>query len=214
MRYGAGVNFFGHATVASWQGANPGLTLGAMLPDFATMCRARIAHVHSDDIAAGVALHHRTDAAFHQLDIFVELCADTTQRLRQHGVAKGGARASAHVAVEMFLDGALLDDEAASTGYLAAIELAPSCDEAILWQAPDQAMRWDHLCKRLGETGLPRAYRDPIQVAERITWILARRPRLALADDEAEILRDELGKTQNQVLAATESLLAALSAVL
>lgn len=208
------MNFFGHATVASWHSTEPQLALGAMLPDFATMCRGRLVRVEDDDIAAGVELHHRTDAAFHRLPGFLELYISTTRRLRERGVARGGARATAHITVELFLDGLLLADEIACQCYLAAIALAQAVTDQILWREADHAMRWDHLCARLQETGLPRAYNDPDEVAERITWILARRPLLALSDEDAAIVRDEMPGLRAQVAERAEEIMTGLRAAL
>src|SRR5882762_4814840 len=62
------VNYFGHAAVASWSTpAEPGVALGAMLPDFAVMCGGRIVSADEAAVADGIALHHDTDAAFHPL---------------------------------------------------------------------------------------------------------------------------------------------------
>ena len=208
------MNFFGHAAVASWRAANPATALGAMLPDLAGMCRARLASVRDEDIASGVALHHHTDAVFHDLTGFVELCRHASKRLQGLGVARGAARATAHVAVELFLDGALLDDDAACQLYLAAIALAPEQDQTIAWQAADHITRWQELCKRLTRYGLPHGYREPGDVAQRITWILERRPRLALRGDEPAIVRQEMPALRDRVVAGAGDLFAALRAAL
>lgn len=185
-----------------------------MLPDLAGMCRARVAAVSDDEIAAGVALHHHTDAVFHELTGFVELCRHASKRLQSRGVSRGAARATAHVAVELFLDGALLDDQAACQLYLAAIALAPEQDQAITWKAEEHPTRWQELCKRLIRYGLPHGYREPDEVAQRLVWILERRPRLALRGDEPAIVRQEMPALRERVVAETGALVAALRAAL
>src|SRR4029079_14058794 len=75
-RYHIPVNFFGHALVASWRSRAPAFALGAMLPDFASMCRARVEVVGHADLAAGVDWHHETDRVFHAAGAFRRLVAD------------------------------------------------------------------------------------------------------------------------------------------
>src|SRR4051794_21846302 len=91
------VNFFGHAAVASWSSSSPGVGLGAMLPDFATMIRTRLAErgeaSTSAEVAAGIALHHATDAAFHVLPAVTALMRELDDRLLHHGCARGPRRA-------------------------------------------------------------------------------------------------------------------------
>ena len=73
------MNFFGHACVASWERSDPAYVLGAMLPDFAGMIRGRIAEIERPDLRAGIELHRRTDAIFHRMDGFAELCASSAR---------------------------------------------------------------------------------------------------------------------------------------
>src|SRR4051812_40545259 len=104
------MNYFGHATVATRLHAAPppGVALGAMLPDFFSMCGARPTRIDDATIAAGVELHHATDAAFHQLAPFSGLVRELSERLTAAGVSRGPMRGVAHVAVELFLDGTLV----------------------------------------------------------------------------------------------------------
>src|SRR5690606_31275930 len=57
-RYGPrDMNFFGHACVAARVDSDPRVLLGAMLPDFASMSRTRLAGSEDPAVAAGIALH-------------------------------------------------------------------------------------------------------------------------------------------------------------
>ena len=82
------MNFFGHATVASWVSNAPAVVLGAMLPDFATMIRARPPTAKQPELWRGVRLHHDTDAVFHDHPVFRELCADAVAALSEQFLAR------------------------------------------------------------------------------------------------------------------------------
>lgn len=177
----AGVNFYGHAWVAMRGPAGCGVVLGAMLPDWAGMLRARLEQVRDPELAAGVALHHRTDAAFHASPGFVRLLADAAAALRERGVERGPARGAAHVAVELLLDGSLSERAEDGERFAAALDAAarPDVRAALTWRG-DGAARFARLPARLRQGGVPGVYRDPRQVAERVAWALGSRPRLAL----------------------------------
>ena len=70
------MNFFGHAVVATWHATEPRFVLGAMLPDFAAMIRARPPAARDPELARGIALHHATDEVFHDAPTFRELGYD------------------------------------------------------------------------------------------------------------------------------------------
>src|SRR5262245_38990668 len=110
-----------------------------MLPDFASMSRARLAGAEDARIAAGIALHQRTDDAFHGAPTFVALYRDGCQELEAAGLGLGPARAVAHVGTELVLDGLLLDGAAAGP-YLEA--LAVPIDEVGLRFRGDGAARF------------------------------------------------------------------------
>ena len=107
------MNFFGHAAVATWQAAAPGRTLGAMLPDFATMSGARLSTTTPSpdaEVASGIDLHHKTDGVFHQLPVVLGLMRELDERLAHGGCARGPRRAVAHIGVELLLDGVLVEE--------------------------------------------------------------------------------------------------------
>ncbi len=207
--YRSGVNFFGHAVVASWRSDDPAHAFGAMLPDFATMSGGRVRAVQHAATAAGVELHHRSDAAFHRAPTFRRLYRDGTRALGDRGVGRGGALGAAHIGVELLLDGALVADPAAGALYESALRAAadPTIDDAIEWREPEHAAKWRALRARLNAHGVPHGYADASVVAERVTWILARRPRLALDATGEHIVAEWLREVRDEVHAAAPAML-------
>lgn len=175
------MNFFGHATIALEERGSDDAgryVLGSMLPDFASMARLRMAGVDDPEIEAGVALHHRTDDAFHGAPTFVALMGDAQDELEEAGLGHGSAMAVAHVGVELLLDGELVVRAGVPASYHDALATAKA---PIRWRQADGEARWEYLRTRLQTAPLPDGYRDPTFVAERLVRILAGRPRLALA---------------------------------
>jgi len=202
------VNFFGHATVACWHRTAPRFVLGAMLPDFASMSRARVAEVDDADVADGIALHHYTDAAFHRTEGFRELYRRGVDELRARGLARGPACGAAHVGVELLLDGTLVDDERVAGAYVGAIAAA---DEVrIRWRDERGAARWRAIHGRLATRGVPLEYRDPDQVSLRVALVLSGRPRLALDDGDLPAVADWLREVAPSIEAGSGALLAEL----
>lgn len=202
------MNFVGHAHVALAVRDEPAFVLGAMLPDFASMCGARLVAPTHDGIAAGVALHHRTDEAFHACAEFVRLCAATSASLEARGIAWGAARAVAHVGIELLLDGLLLDDAATRDGYLRAV--AALADPALSIEVSGRgAARWPAVRERAIVHGLPDAYRDPREVADRLIRILAPRPRLAVDPGQRPVLEEAMWSLRRDVERSAGELVAA-----
>jgi len=205
------VNFFGHAWLASREPRGSGFVLGAMLPDLAGMARLRLVEVRDRELAAGVALHHRTDAAFHASPSFVRLYATASAALRRRGVERGPARGAAHVGLELLLDGSLSGDSVAVERFDAALAAAGR-DEvraALVWR-DDGALRFARLQERLLQSGVPAAYRDVAQVAQRVAWALGSRPRLALDERGERELPAWLAELQPQVARVAPALLGEL----
>lgn len=199
------VNFVGHARVASWTASDPGFVLGAMLPDFASMSRARLVGADHPRVSAGIALHHRTDEVFHGAPTFVALNEGGAANLEARGLGRGPARAVAHVGTELLLDGLLLDDAATRDAYLGAVrvEAAPLG----LRFAHDGGARFTALHRRLAEHGLPEDYRSAEGVLLRLEQVLARRPRLAWAADARPLVLTWLRATRGALEEALPRLL-------
>jgi hypothetical protein len=219
LRYAWSVNFIGHATVALWQRADPDFVLGSMLPDFAGMAGTRLGPpgalpeaAGSTALAAGIALHHRTDDVFHATPVFVGLLRDTLDELSARGVPRGTARAVGHVGVEMLIDGELVNAPEVAGAYTRALNEASAPAHVFVDAAG--AARWELLRQRLIVYGAPYDYRDPQAVLTRLQLVLRSRPRLAIDDTSLPVIRSALPGLQRKVVASLSPLLDALRAAL
>jgi acyl carrier protein phosphodiesterase len=176
------MNFFAHATVALWRSSEPRFLLGAMLPDLTSMVGVRLRGASDPLLAAGIAFHHETDAAFHGARIFVALCSEGLQVMGAAGVGRGTARAVAHVGTELLLDGALSQCSDARGAYGQALERAAAERWVDALELDDDSNR-ERLHEGLvwlASAALPENYREPDFVVARLRSILSRRPRLAM----------------------------------
>lgn len=205
------MNFFGHVVVAGWFERDPGYLLGSMLPDFASMSGTRLGTVPVAAVAAGVALHHRTDDAFHTAPAFLHLMTLAREELEARGVAWGTARAVAHVGSELLLDGVLLERHP-SAPYVDALEAAAELTRARHLDAAfrDQGVGFAALLRRLQDAGPPHAYREPARVSEFLERALGRRPRLCFADGDRARVAEVLAGLRPEVERQADPLLAHL----
>ncbi|MDA3040115.1 MAG: hypothetical protein O3C27_11430 [Actinomycetota bacterium] len=193
------MNVGGHILVAARISDEVDLWLGAALPDFAAMGRfhlqvpeTRWRQGRDEPVRRGIALHHRTDEIFHQHPWFTERVRVLRRRLEARGLARGPARAIAHVGPEMLLDGALSAWEHPATGAtLAALDRhRPSLGQ---WtRLVDRHDEWSAHLTRLARHGLPDDYDQPSAVAGRLLRILGSRPRLGFEPGQLAIVVDEL----------------------
>jgi hypothetical protein len=208
------MNFFGHALIAQRHEATRGpirgeFVLGAMLPDFASMLRTRPPFSTLDALEAGLSFHHRTDDAFHGSHAFLEFSRQASSFLSAHGVARGAARAVAHVGVELLLDAAFSGESGANEAYLSAVSdaLTERVRSHIHWQTSDASERFQHLCHSLQTRG-PIPENPPSElVAQRLQSILADRPRLAMDDQARSVVREWVESARPQITSGARQLL-------
>lgn len=200
------MNFLGHARAATWHDRDPRFVLGAMLPDLATMAGVRRPVARDEVIAAGVAFHHRTDAAFHASPTFERLTHDGVRALRGAGIARGPALAASHIAIELLLDASLAEDAVLVADYAAALR-----SELVLGDET-QTVALSRVCARLHDAGAPRWYGEIDEMVPRLERILSRHPRLALTASDRGPLRAWVVDVQPQVAEGSERMLDELRA--
>lgn len=205
------MNFFGHAAMAERFSNEPPFVLGAMLPDFSSILRLRNPTSSHPGVARGVAFHHVTDEAFHDLPVFRELCADAMRLLAERGVSRGTRRAVAHVGVELLLDAELAQDAAARAAYLDALRAArdPAIVSTLSWPA-DQQERLVRLAARLEERSDSAKPATEV-VVERLARTLSDRPRLAIEDAARKHVADWVELCRARVVASTPALVLELT---
>lgn len=202
------MNFIGHLHVARWQRETPAFLLGAMLPDFASMAGVRLRSIGDPEVAAGVRLHHRTDDVFHSAPPFSALVQEAINALTARGVERGRARAVGHIGVEMLIDGELLRDAALGATYLSALAAFSELSSAVS-ASGDQALA--ALITRLVRYGIPHDYERPAAVSDRVSSVLARRPRLALTPAAQAIVGSIMPDLKARVVVCLPELLAHLA---
>lgn len=206
------MNFFGHAAVSTWRypNARGGVPLGAMLPDFSTMSGARIAGSPDPDIAAGIALHHATDKAFHTLPAVVGLMRELDQRLERGGCARGPRRAVAHIGTELLIDGVLVDVQEYRDAYMLGVEYEGPID----WKDEGDDLRFAALQSRLRAYGVPDDLKKPESIAHRMNRMLAHRPLLAPSPSDQSAIMVGLIEHKPRVEVAVDTVLRGVRAVL
>jgi acyl carrier protein phosphodiesterase len=206
------VNYFGHAAVASWDAPSPAKSLGAMLPDFATMSGARLAPDQPDAvIAEGVALHHRTDAVFHQAAPVLALMRELDARLDKLGCRRGPRRAVAHIGTELLLDATLLTDLAYRDSFLSAFTLEPGL---VAWREPEDPSRFAVLVARMRTYGVPDDLTKIESITHRLQRMLAHRPLLAADASDLRAIATALADHRPRVEVAAPTVLRAVRAAL
>lgn len=184
------VNFLGHAVVAGEHRDEPRFVLGAMLPDLTAMAGGRMRGVEDADLAEGVRHHHAADEVFHATPIFARLVTETTRELQERGLRRGPARAVGHVGIELLLDGWWVRQYGVPATYDEALRTAPALESALQWRGPVAPDLLGRACTRLLELDIAAGYARPREVAARLARVLSRRPRLAFADGETEIVAE------------------------
>jgi hypothetical protein len=210
------MNYFSHTVLAVRCGGDRAFVLGAMLPDFAAMIRARPPRVNHAAIEAGRRFHWRTDEVFHRSADFRRLTSQAVDWLSARGVRSSSALAVAHVGVELLLDSALSGDEPAQRAYLGALKGATDekLGRHLTWTSDEERDRFAHLRARLLDRGAIAGDIGPEIVAERLRHALADRPRLALDDAAVLAARDWASAARPGVSACAVPLVRELAAQL
>lgn len=181
-----------------------------MLPDFSTMCRARIAGSDDNEVAAGIALHHETDAAFHQAPVVTGLMRELDARLERGGCARGPRRAVAHIGVELLLDGVLVDNDEYRDAYVLGLEY----DAPLSWRNEGDDARYSTLLERLRHHGVPDDLKKPESIVYRLSRMLAHRPLLAPSSNDLAVITVALIEHKPRVQIAAEAVVRYLRAAL
>jgi hypothetical protein len=215
------MNFFGHAAVAyEVSGVDPEFTLGAMLPDFSAMLRARIASVPHAQVNEGVKFHHAVDEAFHDSEPFRLHSGQAFAELEELGVSRGPARALAHVGVELLFDRVLGHNARYRESYLESLGSAlswagsPTASERVAWQSAEDGQRFEQLLQALMNHGVDIHVCTLSEIAARLVRILARRPRLALSPSEQPHVLTWLTQCEQRVGADTSAMMSIVTKVI
>ncbi len=162
-------------------------------------------------IREGVAEHRRLDKYFHNHPVFTRNQGAAYQALVENGIGRGPARASAHVGVELLIDGAILSADLAPTfpGLWARLH---SPDDAVVNLVEDKHGRlWLDWLARFTQQLDPRRYASPRYVAERLhQHILGSRPRLQLSEGEVVPVTRALTTINDSIVGDLPRLLADL----
>jgi hypothetical protein len=182
-----------------------------MLPDFATMCRARLDEPSDLDIGDGVALHHATDAAFHKLAPVTALMRELDDRLARLGCARGPRRAVAHIGTELLLDGMLVTEAAYRASYLDGLGHGTA---GVRWRDAEGPRHFEFLLDRLRRHGVPDDLQRPDAITARMQRMLGHRPLLAPSPTDMTAIGTALREHRPRVEVATDTVIRALRAAL
>ena len=210
------MNIAGHVAVAMRLAPDaPRVWLGAALPDLGAMGRFRLMGSTPDpDVTAGIAIHHATDDAFHRHPTFTGAMARLRTVLSDDGVARGPARAVAHVGPELLIDGTLLADPAVAEAVDASFAEIEVLGAALASLVESDAASWERHLGKVQSWGLPTDYADPHAVAGRMHRILERRPRLSFDPSLVGRIGDRLATEQPGLDAGVPDLISDLESSL
>lgn len=208
------MNFLAHLEVARrrFGDGDTAPLLGAMLPDLISVTSLKVGPLDRwpAAAAAGIECHRRTDEAFHADGRFVTGMAAIRDDLMDVGLARGPARAAAHVAWELLLDGALIGPGQTREAYLRALATptaawSPAGDR-------DELAVWHEVVRRYRERELPVDV-TPATVAERVIGLLGRRPRLAVPPGRTGAVTEVLAVHAAAIATVADAVLADTTAV-
>lgn len=200
------MNFFGHTWVAVDERSDPPFLFGTMIPDFVSMCGARLdkvtvlTHVDAADVKAGIRHHLDTDSVFHTGQPFVKLSSELTADLEAKGVRRGTSMAVGHVGIELLLDRWLLE-KFGGEPYLEAIRYASNHVGMI--DLGDATEGFKNLMLRLDEFGLS-GYQSITRIRDRLVRALQGRPRLSIEPSDEQTVHDALVPFDEKVMHAAK----------
>ena len=169
------------------------------------MLRLRLPAPTDSRQTAGILLHHRTDAAFHAAQSFLELSRQARVSLSALGMGRGPSRALAHIGIEILLDEHLGQDAATESAYLAALNTAGAFGAGT---AVENARLRD-LTQRLAERGIARSL-SPELVARRLRYALEPHPKLSFSAAEEPTVAAWVSGSRPLVAARADELVAEL----
>lgn len=172
------------------------------------MSGARVTGTSDLEVAAGIDLHHATDAVFHQLAPVTALMRELDQRLERGGCARGPRRAVAHIGVELLIDGVLLDVADYRDAYILGLEY----EAPLTYRDEGDDVRLDALMTRLRAYGVPEDLRRPEAIMQRLARMLAHRPLLAPSPQDLSVIAIALVEHKPRIEIATDTVMRALRA--
>jgi hypothetical protein len=203
------VNLLGHVRVGLDRSADPEHVLGTILPDLESLLGQRLESARSRPaVAAGIAVHRATDAAFHADPRFVQGSIALTRALQAAGVGRGPSRAVGHAGWELLLDGLLVEDLVVTTAFAQAAALVAQL--ADLEPGATDRLRW--FGDRQREQPIWSAYSDPASVADRLHRQLSHRPRLSFPAEQLPTMAEGLAGAQPTIRAHGPALIADITA--
>lgn len=210
------MNFIAHVHVAlAATGSRPDdadVAFGAALPDLASMAGLRIDRsALPEAVREGVALHHRTDAAFHSLPEFTTGMRQLRELLKARGLAVGPSRAVGHAGWELLLDGCLLDRSGIEEHFARVLEHAPDVAGSVSPADPD---RWRGLVRDMRSDRWWLGYRDTELVARRLQRLLRARRHLSFGVEQIPLVADALATAKPGVDFAADRVMPAVIAML
>lgn len=184
------MNFLAHLAVATWYSPLPATWLGAMIPDFAGMLGARAPQSSDRAVSRGIALHHQTDGVFHAAPIFHTLNREALAELTRLGMARGPARAVAHIGTEIILDGVIAEDHAFTRAFSQALEHGHQNEQRLKLEWPSELPfgRLGKLCDALQRRDIRADSQQADIVALRLERTLGHRPRLKIPSHQLPLV--------------------------
>jgi len=194
------VNFVGHIAVGAGVAGDAEFLVGTAAPDFASMARTRLRGSVAGALADGIAWHHATDRAFHADEWFLAMERDLRAGLLADGLPDGGARACAHVGVELLLDGEFVREpdvhDAVGRVY---VEIGEPSDAVVELAEPPERARWHEHLVGISQRLDPTSYADADAVGRRLHTITSRRPRLAFPSTMVDVVSARLRALQPRI---------------